>query len=707
MGAAADSDRPELDFRRINVELLENADAVVRRDYRFVKQQAPGLGGIYEYSRTITIVNRNGLDEADIRIFQEQEEELKELEVLIYDRRGRFVRRMGKADFEQAAGLADEPVAAFTAQLRHGSFPFTFHLRYVKGVEGMGEFPVWRPAGEGVALEEGHYRLQIPTGQRLIAERYPREDAFEAEETPAANAQEFSWRISNYTSRRLERNGPPAQEVFPTLRLRPVLIRKHGYHGRVQRWNDVGNWLRSVRFARHHLAPEDMLLARRLRPVSPELQSLLDMRVYPGRLAEVHPLPASPPEPPLPDAHLEAVFHHLGDSEFYELPQLLWMPQLAYQPKNQPQPPVEEEAPEYLPPDEFQVLNSLVDYVIRRVGKRYVSRPMSQYDFVPGMPRELVRRQQADADDISYYLRTLLKFAGIEAYQAFLISDSYAPPAWKERPQPGLRFDHAVTLAVVEGDTLWIDPENLESGFPLTYSGYALANRRALLLRSDDAVLIQTPPLDADRNRQRRRAEVQLKENGHARARIFTEYTGQQHEFIRRLARRSQQQQQYALFQSLAITEYAIHEVMVEADERQPVARMELLLDISRLANTPGRQLLFRPNLLEQRTLNIALSEPRRQPVVIAYGYEDEDIITYTLPPGYRVEELPESADLRFPLGFYKVDISLAEDGRSIQYRRQLRIERGRIPAESYRSYVSFMNGLYREDRREVILRAD
>lgn len=710
-----ETDRPELDFRRINVELLENADAVVRKDLRRFRQDAPGLSGTYEYDRIITIINRSGLGEADVRIMLALGERLNELEVLLYDGRGNFVRRIGREDFEQhqqaeAGRLVAQEVTELSTRLRHGSFPFTLHLRYVKAVEDVAEFPEWQPAGDGVAIEQAAYHIEIPPGQRLIAERYPESEAFVAEVQFTGGIQRYSWRTQEYPSRRMERNGPPAREVFPTLVARPLLIKKHGYHGRLQRWNDAGNWLRSVRFGRHHLAPEDMVLARRLRPVGPELQRLLDMRIDVRQLGEIRPLPAPQQMPPLPNPYWEEVFANLQNPDFYERPDLPWLKALAYQPRN-PRPVArdqeEDAVAEVTRMDDFQVLNSLVRHVIRRFGDRYVSRPMPLYDFMPTMPRELVRRQQADADDLSYYMRTLLKFAGIEAYQAFLARDTYAPAAWKEMKNPGLRFDHAVTVAVVEGDTLWIDPGNLQSGFPLSYLGYGVSNRSALLLRTDDAVIVATPKLDADRNRQRRRADVVLSTGGNASAEIITEYTGQQHEFIRRLSEMAPQQQQYALFQSLAINEYSLDSVKVSAQRQLPVARTELLLSIPRLANTPGNQMVFRPNLLERRTLSIPLVEPRRQPVVISFGYEDEDVITYTLPPGYRVMEMPESARLRFPLGFYEVELSLDEENRQLHYRRRLRIEAGRIPAGQYRSYVSFMNGLYREDNREVVLVRD
>lgn len=705
-------DRSGLDFRRINVELLENADAVIRVDRQDFRQRAD-LSGKHEHTRIVTIMNRNGLSEAEITLFQALGEQIEHVEAQLYDDRGNFLQQFERQDFEVYEGIFDEPdtdVLELSATIAHHSFPFTLRIRYVKNIEGVSEFPEWQPAGNGTALEKGTYTIGIPLAQRLFAERYPAEHAFTTSVEETATQRRYRWQITQQQSQRRQHNGPPDREIFPTLAVRPLLINKHGYHGRLERWNDVGNWLRSVRFGRHHLLPEDMMLARQLRPVSPELQKLLDMRIDLENIRRISVLPSPEPAPPLPDAYMEKVFSNLQNPDFYETEELLWLNTLTYQARHG-RPEVQadqkekpEPRPETNPPDDMQVFERLLQQVISRVGGRYAARPMPPYDFIPALPRDLVHQSSADADDISYYLRSLLKFAGIEAYQAFLVRDSSYPPAWKEMKEPGLRFDHALTLAIVEGDTLWIDPDNLRSGFPLSYPGYSVSNRTALLLRQDDAVLIQTPRLDADHNRQRRRAEVVLHPEGSAEAEIHTTYTGQQHEFIRRLADMNPAQQEYALFQNLAINEYSFNKIEISASESRPEAHAELNLSISGMANTPGNRLLFRPNLLERRTLTLPLSEPRRQPVHISLGYEDEDTIIYQIPAGYRAEQLPEARELYFPLGFYKAETSLNENGRQIIYRRHLRIERGRIPASGYADYVAFMNAMYRADNREVVL---
>ncbi|MCH8567715.1 MAG: DUF3857 domain-containing protein [Balneolales bacterium] len=698
------------DFRRIPVDLMVDADAVVRNDSRTFTMHRY-LSGTFEVIRSVTILSQSGLEHAKFKFIEDSFSEIDFVRARIFDRFGNETGTANFSDFnstDSGTGFTE-----YEALLRGPAFPFTVEVRYQISYSSFMQFPVWMPAGNAVSIEQAEFTIAVPTSEDISYRAFHTE-ALNPRETRTAQQQRFYWSLQSFYRIRRESNAPSVEELVPRLFSFPNRFLMHNKEGSAQNPESFGKWIQSVQKGRHHLSPEDMELARELRPILPEYQFLYDMLINLEDLRQIRPLIPRPLQ--LPDTR--SLFDFLSKSDenglkaLKPLPdrwelELYWLNREAALRKIAESALKETEISdtEESLASNMEVFQTITDRIFTAIEYRPES--LLHTGFLPKMPIDTFNDGFGNANDITYYLRTLLQFARIPAWQAFINTDAQGT-SLVTNTDPELHsafFNHVLLVAVVDADTLWLDPAAQISGFPPAYPGYAASNRPALLVDRNTISMTSTKRLDADENRLVRQATTRILENGHAQSTIETTFYGQQHEFIRHLSQQEESMQQQLLYQRLAIPNYDFREIEVIPNDYSDSAQLHLELDIRGFGVTAaaGNRILFRPNLLERRSSSITALEPRTQPIYINYGYTDEEHLRYILPQGFRIARLPDNVEIQFPLGSYKVSYLPLEDG-TLMFRRFIRIESGVIPVEKYGEYIRFMNHVYRIDQEQVIL---
>lgn len=117
-----------------------------------------------------------------------------------------------------------------------------------------------------------------------------------------------------------------------------------------------------------------------------------------------------------------------------------------------------------------------------------------------------------------------------------------------------------------------------------------------------------------------------------------------------------------------------------------------------------GSLLLFRPSALGQQASTMLEGKPRKLPLSIAFTSSEGDIVDFTFPPEYKLDELPKSAKFEYPFATYRSDTSL--NGNSVHYSRNIEYREIAVPLERLGDMKEFYRKIAADENSHVILSA-
>jgi hypothetical protein len=100
----------------------------------------------------------------------------------------------------------------------------------------------------------------------------------------------------------------------------------------------------------------------------------------------------------------------------------------------------------------------VLDSLFRRFEHdfRYVAIELGEGGVIPHLPKDVLKNRYGDCKDLSFFLCSALKEAGVEIYPV-LVRAPWHEPFVAEYPNP-FQFNHCITAVVRGGDTLYYDP---------------------------------------------------------------------------------------------------------------------------------------------------------------------------------------------------------------------------------------------------------
>jgi hypothetical protein len=84
------------------------------------------------------------------------------------------------------------------------------------------------------------------------------------------------------------------------------------------------------------------------------------------------------------------------------------------------------------------------------------------------------------------------------------------------------------------------------------------------------------------------------------------------------------------------------------------------------------------------------------------YPYIDIDSMVYEIPPGYRLEFIPQPIKFETKFGNYSSQVIQREN--IILYVRHRMAQKGIFPPEEYADYVEFINRIAEADNLKIVL---
>ncbi len=301
-----------------------------------------------------------------------------------------------------------------------------------------------------------------------------------------------------------------------------------------------------------------------------------------------------------------------------------------------------------------------------------------------------------DCKALTNFMKGMLKTAGIKAYASLIAAGEQRIEIKEDFTTP--YFNHVILH--VPSEEVWLECTSTNN--PVNYLGASTENRPTLLITEQGGVLTKTPAIT--NNTQIGKTSIKLGENGSATVNTTTKLTGKLHEVFRYLVHNYSQEEQEKWFtKNQEFPTFEIEKLDLSAADNASEADCDYTLKVNRYATKAGKRLFVPLNLVNQMNRSLPKDNNRKQPVEFELEYEDKDEIIFQLPSSYKVESMPKGVEkITSPYGTYSVEITEKED--TVIYKRSLKINAVKVPAEEYETLREFYKKISKLDKTKLVL---
>lgn len=366
----------------------------------------------------------------------------------------------------------------------------------------------------------------------------------------------------------------------------------------------------------------------------------------------------------------------------------------------------------------LEKIRSLAAYVQSDI--RYVAIELGIGGYQPHAAAAVLANHYGDCKDKVTLLSSMLKEIGVDSSYVFV----NAQRGWlSNATPPNIGFNHAVLgiqLAALEnpslmavtstpglGRVLVFDPTDPYT--PLGSISGRLQGGYGLLAAPEGGVLIQLPQLPATASGTQRTGQMTLEESGTLRGEIHEVLTGDRAAKQRGELRAATQDPNhvrtleshigsaFATFQILraTVTNLRVNDRPIE---------WNFSLEVPHYAKSVGNLLVVRPRILgSESSAALETTEPRQHGFEFTSRLHNTDSFEISLPPGYRVDDLPPPVDVDYDFATYH---SKAEStGHTLRYNRTLEIRQLSVPLGDIDKLRELFRLIHNDERAEAVLK--
>jgi hypothetical protein len=235
------------DVSLIPKELLSYASAVIRSDDMNI--EVKDLDNTYYRIKTaVTILNKNGDDEAEIVIFHDKANIIKNVKGLVYNQFGKPVSKFSESDFQDDSNVSRSSLFEDT-KVKHfkpavTDYPYTVVYEYEYKSKQSLSFQDWQPKPSGdVSVEKSSYTFSCKPDFKI---RYKEINmpTHVVEGTNKQGENTYSWQVGNIKASKDEPYSPNYEKISSRVKISPASAFNYlGVTGAFNDWNGMGKWI--------------------------------------------------------------------------------------------------------------------------------------------------------------------------------------------------------------------------------------------------------------------------------------------------------------------------------------------------------------------------------------------------------------------------------------------------------------------------------
>ncbi|HAL82675.1 MAG TPA: hypothetical protein DCO83_10910 [Mucilaginibacter sp.] len=250
------------DASLIPKELLPYASSVVRDKEETVEVQ--GLDNtIYHIKEAVTILNKNGDDQAHIEIEHDKSRVIKYVKGVVYNEFGKQTAKFSESDFDDNS--AWDGFSLFTdTRVKHYSpsviqYPYTIAYEYELRLKQTLGLPDWDPTPEiGTAVEKSTFTFSCKPDFNI---RY-KENNITSKVTISKNLaglKTFTWQAENLKAIKNEPYSPYSKNYLSSVQIAPQNFSYYGIGGSFTNWSELGKWIYDKLVADRQVLPAETI----------------------------------------------------------------------------------------------------------------------------------------------------------------------------------------------------------------------------------------------------------------------------------------------------------------------------------------------------------------------------------------------------------------------------------------------------------------
>lgn len=294
------------------------------------------------------------------------------------------------------------------------------------------------------------------------------------------------------------------------------------------------------------------------------------------------------------------------------------------------------------------------------------------------------KKGYGDCKALSNYMKTMLEAAEIPSYYCKIKDDASVQTFDKDFPKMG--GNHIVLMVPAEKDTIWL--ENTSQQVAFNHLNYTSKSRNVLAVDPEGIKVIKTPSNTSENSREVLKAEIQLKEDNTIAASAKFAFSGGQYDRTLTLVNLPETDLQNLLKQqhfNLKIEELKVANLKNDRDRGELSYNMDF--NTREFSRKIGHDMFF-PVMPFYSATYFEDVEDRALPFQVSFPYHDDYEITYILPEGYKLNEVPAAQTLKSEFGQY--EINFKNNGNKVVVKRTIKVKEGLYPREKYRAYAEF-----------------
>lgn len=333
---------------------------------------------------------------------------------------------------------------------------------------------------------------------------------------------------------------------------------------------------------------------------------------------------------------------------------------------------------------------------------RYISVQVGIGGIQPISAIEVDRVKYGDCKGLSNYTKALLAAVGVDSYYCHVEAGRHKDSFLEDFAD--LKQGNHVILAIpYKYEIYWIDCTS--QIHPFGYLGSFTDDRKVLMITDKGGKIAHTPAYVNEMNHQKTLARVALNARGDLEGKVDIITSGIQYEQHFQLQREADDKltEHYRNYWK-HLTDLTIHSHNFKDNQRE--VRFSETLDLSsgRYAAANGGLMLFAPNAFNRNTYVPDRYRNRKLPFQVSRGFLDEDEFEISLPEGYRVDAIPDVANLESAFGTYAVTLQYDEPSHKLKYSRKLLLKDGHYGPSEYENYRDFRRKIASIDQMKVVL---
>jgi len=329
---------------------------------------------------------------------------------------------------------------------------------------------------------------------------------------------------------------------------------------------------------------------------------------------------------------------------------------------------------------------------------RYIFVALGIGGWQPMMPDEVQKKGYGDCKGLTNYMKTLLDEAGIPSYYAIINSNS--SPISFDESFPKMAGNHVILVIPTEKGNIWL--ENTSQDMAFNHLSYSTTDRNVLAVKPTGIELIETPSYSSKESKEKQILNIQINPDKTISGKGKFSYTGNQYDFNLNYVALSQKEKNDAVKSRFSSLNFENAE-MTNFKNNKDLAAINFDLDFkaTNYSKMMGDSYIFRAVPIYS-TGFYHEDENRSLPFENRFAYEDEYEITYKLPAGYIIEEMPQNGILVSDFGIYNISFEKKED--QLIVKRLISIKKGIYSKEKYNDYVNFRKKIMNADNSKILI---